>query len=60
MLYVTDGYESLYDMRQDPLEKQDVLSKHAGAKGMANEMRRRVSAYIRSEEAYLKGADPGK
>ena len=52
LLYVTGGYERLYDLGADPLEQQDVTSE---SPEVASALQSRIRAYIHAEEGYLKG-----
>jgi arylsulfatase A-like enzyme len=49
-LHETDGFERLYDLRQDPQEQTDVAAKFPE---VAREMRRRTSAFVQAEERFL-------
>lgn len=55
MLYVTEGYERLYDLERDPLEHEDLMS---SLPEVGTELRARLSAYIHAEELYISGKDP--
>jgi arylsulfatase A-like enzyme len=50
-LYQTDGFEKLFDLENDPHEQHDILSVHGD---LTAEMRQRVSAFVHSEELFLK------
>ncbi len=52
LLYVTGGYDRLYDLTADPLEQNDVTS---ASTEVASALQARIRAYIHAEEAYLKG-----
>ena len=51
IFYATAGYEQMFDLRTDPLEQKNLAYKE---KDKAAELRSRISAFIKYEEAYLK------
>ena len=55
LFYATAGYERLYDLANDPLEQRNLSSERPEA---AAALRARISAFIQSEEAYLRGDPP--
>lgn len=50
MLCIDEGYERLYDLQIDPHETHDVS---ADRPDLLRELRMRVSAYVKAEDAYL-------
>jgi phosphoglycerol transferase MdoB-like AlkP superfamily enzyme len=51
IFYATAGYEQMFDLKSDPLEQKNLAYKE---KDKASELRSRISAFIKYEEAYLK------
>jgi hypothetical protein len=51
IFYATAGYEQMFDLTSDPLEQKNLAYKE---KDKAGELRSRISAFIKYEEAYLK------
>ena len=54
MLYLTAGFERLYDLQNDPLEQQDLSARRPE---VMKQLRARISAYIHSEEDYIAKPD---
>ncbi|HSF48281.1 MAG TPA: sulfatase-like hydrolase/transferase, partial [Burkholderiales bacterium] len=50
---VSGGSERLYELRQDPLERHDLSAQRSE---VVEEMRARVSAFLRAQESYLNGS----
>jgi arylsulfatase A-like enzyme len=51
IFYATAGYEQMFDLKMDPLEQNNLAYRQ---KDKASELRSRISAFIKYEEAYLK------
>lgn len=51
MLHATQGFEQMYDLASDPLELREISSQHSER---VKEFRQRISAFVKSEEDYLK------
>lgn len=57
ILHATDGFDQLFDLKNDPQELHDVSRQNPQS---VKEFRQRISAFVKSEEDYLKqnGANP--
>jgi Sulfatase len=56
IFYATAGYEQMFNLKSDPLEQHNLAYKE---KERASELRSRISAFIKYEEAYLNELVPG-
>jgi phosphoglycerol transferase MdoB-like AlkP superfamily enzyme len=55
IMFLSDGYERLFDLKRDPKELRDISIE---SPEVASQLRSRVSAFVHAEDQYLKTKPP--